>query len=143
MTRGRVVCHAFTDGTLARYFLPVSRRTSVLYYLFSHWTQGKPSLSKCAAQTFPHFNRDCLSGLRTRLQIETPDPTPGSTRQVSGQGSRAGFTIAWSYELDSELLTVQCIGSPFFVPCSAIEPQMRNWVLACYPAFSKDSGSTT
>jgi hypothetical protein len=49
----------------------------------------------------------------------------------SGQVSHGGYVISWNYDLNSHVLEIECVSSPFFVPCSMINGKIRDLVDEC------------
>jgi hypothetical protein len=49
----------------------------------------------------------------------------------SGTSSGHGFTVHWSYDAGTQILSIQCTGSPPFIPCSVINSEINNKVEAC------------
>ena len=51
---------------------------------------------------------------------------PGLKRQGnSGEASRMGVTIRWSYEPIAQTLSIQCTRAPLFLPCSTINSKVQ------------------
>jgi hypothetical protein len=49
----------------------------------------------------------------------------------SGQVSSGGYLIGWNYDVSSNVLEIECVSSPFFVPCSIINGKIRDLVDEC------------
>ena len=49
----------------------------------------------------------------------------------TGQATAHGFTISWNFDRQSQILHIQCIQSPFFVPCSAINSHINDAIEKC------------
>ncbi len=91
-------------------------------------------MAKCAPQRFPKFTSECLHALRSKVRSAGVSPDEAAGGMTSGNASRAGFEIAWTYDLASQMLTVQCVHAPFYVPCTLITAQIERWIFGCYPA---------
>jgi hypothetical protein len=39
--------------------------------------------------------------------------------------------MTWNYDPASQVLTIQCTDSPFFIPCATINSQINDLVKAC------------
>jgi len=46
----------------------------------------------------------------------------------AGTLSKAGFTIAWTYNAGDRSLTVTCLKAPFFLKCEAINAKIRDLI---------------
>jgi hypothetical protein len=49
----------------------------------------------------------------------------------AGTSSAHGFTVHWNYEAGTQILSVQCTDSPFFVRCSTINSEINDKLEAC------------
>jgi hypothetical protein len=49
----------------------------------------------------------------------------------TGQASQHGFTIAWTYREQEQTLSLQCVDSPFWAPCSTINGKINDAVEDC------------
>ena len=43
----------------------------------------------------------------------------------SGEASKKGFTLSWTYDPDQQTLEIQCLKKPFFVPCGAVNDRIK------------------
>jgi hypothetical protein len=43
----------------------------------------------------------------------------------SGEASKKGFTLSWTYDRDQRTLEIQCVKKPFFVPCGAVNDRIK------------------
>ena len=100
------------------------------------------SMGRCAPQRFPRFTSECIQALRARVQTAGVDPDTAAGGKTSGSASRAGFTIEWNYDSADQVLTVQCVAAPVYVPCSLITAQIARWISSCYPAAPADKTSS-
>ena len=98
-------------------------------------------MGKCPAQRFPKFTSECIEALRGKLQTVGVDPKEAAAGKTSGHASRAGFEIQWTYDLEKQALTIQCVASPFYAPCKVITTQIESWVRECYPPCVQQSGA--
>jgi hypothetical protein len=46
----------------------------------------------------------------------------------SGNISSDGFTVYWNYDAGTEILSIQCTDSPFFITCSMINSEIHDMV---------------
>lgn len=51
-----------------------------------------------------------------------------------GKASKDGFTVAWDYNPTAKTASVQCVSSPFFVPCSVIDNYINSHAHDCLKA---------
>lgn len=93
-------------------------------------------MAGCGAQSFARFDAGCIAALRERARGEGADDASLAGEQTTGVVSRAGFEVRWSYALETQSLTVECTSSPFFVPCSVINGQIKSWIEGCYAKAS-------
>jgi hypothetical protein len=50
----------------------------------------------------------------------------------SGEQSKSGFKLRWSYDPGKKTLEIQCLGKPFVVPCGVVNGRIN--------ALAKDCG---
>ena len=43
-----------------------------------------------------------------------------SVESESGEQSKSGFKLAWTYDPSAQTLEIQCRGKPFVVPCGVV-----------------------
>jgi hypothetical protein len=48
-----------------------------------------------------------------------------------GTQTKGGFTFAWNFNEEAGSLTIQCLNSPFGVPCILIDSKIKGLVGAC------------
>ena len=48
-----------------------------------------------------------------------------------GEASKRGFTLSWTYDPSGQTLQIQCSEKPFFVPCSAVNDQIKQMADEC------------
>ena len=77
-------------------------------------------MSQCPELVFtnvarPHFNTIVAKAQSGGI------PISGDT----GQAGKNGFTMRWSYTEHDLTLRIQCIASPFLVPCSVINGRLQ------------------
>jgi hypothetical protein len=83
-------------------------------------------MSACAMQTFNNVTQAAWQSAKQAVaakfgvQITTD----------SGSVSSDGFTVHWSYDAQTEVLSIQCVDSPFFISCSAINSEIHDMVEA-------------
>jgi hypothetical protein len=77
----------------------------------------------CQSLTFSGITEDHFSVIVARV-AEAGIDLDGH----SGQRSRAGLTIRWTFEPSREVLTIQCVGRPFFVGCTTINDRIQSLV---------------
>jgi hypothetical protein len=46
----------------------------------------------------------------------------------AGSTTYQGMDFTWSYDATAQVLTIQCIEKPMFVPCSMIESRLRSMI---------------
>jgi hypothetical protein len=80
----------------------------------------------CDAQTFSGVTKDQFSGLMQKAQAAGIGISGNS-----GTASQSGVTMTWNYDPASQVLTIQCTDSPFFIPCATINSQINDLVKAC------------
>ena len=49
----------------------------------------------------------------------------------TGTAAAYGYTVSWNYDRQLQHFQIQCIASPFFVPCSAVNSHVNETVEAC------------
>ncbi len=49
----------------------------------------------------------------------------------SGEAAKSGFTVAWDYDPGAQTLRLQCVDSPFWVPCFTINAKIQDLVQGC------------
>jgi hypothetical protein len=79
-------------------------------------------MSACALQTFSNIN-ESLWPCGVKFAAEHGF----AINDYSGQISESGFTVRWNYDPQSQLLQIQCVDSPFYVPCSLINGQIHHY----------------
>ena len=82
-------------------------------------------MSSCATQTFTGVTQSQFDGLVQKAS------TAGITISGnSGETSRLGVSISWSFDPASGALELQCLGKPLFVSCDEINSRIQSWVSA-------------
>ena len=77
----------------------------------------------CDAQTFSGVTQDQFSGLMQKAQAAGIGISGNS-----GTASQSGVTMTWNYDPASQVLTIQCTDSPFFIPCATINSKINDLV---------------
>jgi hypothetical protein len=80
----------------------------------------------CAKQTFtPATQRqfDCI--------VQKAAVSGLAISGNSGTASKNGFTVRWNFDPASQVLEIQALGEPFFVPCSKINSTIHELVDGC------------
>jgi hypothetical protein len=83
-------------------------------------------MSACASQTFDNVTPaawSCLVQKAASYGITISSPT--------GQASKDGFTLSWNYSSAAQTLSIQCLDSPWWAPCSKINGQIHDLVDGC------------
>ena len=83
-------------------------------------------MSACAMLTYNNVTQDvwqCIVSAVAQYGI----PVAAD----SGTQSAQGFTISWNYNRQAETLSVQCIDSPFWAPCSTVNAHINDAAEAC------------
>src|SRR5256885_697312 len=72
-----------------------------------------------------------------------------SVESENGEGSKSGFTLAWTYDSSARTLEIQCRDKPFVVPCAASDMTTgtsyglsNDRSTAAAPAIEPNSGRT-
>ena len=77
----------------------------------------------CDALVFEGFTRERFNLIEQKV-AEFGFRLPGD----SGQESQKGFTLRWDFDEAAGTLTLQCLASPFFMPCSMVNEKLRQAV---------------
>ncbi len=80
----------------------------------------------CDKQTFLGVTPDAFNCLIAKA---TANGMPISGN--SGQASEGGFTLAWNYNPEAQMLDIQCLESPFMAPCLMINGKIESMVREC------------
>jgi hypothetical protein len=80
-------------------------------------------MAKCDKQVFGDVTSANFADL-IRQGESLGMPITGKT----GQATRDGVTIAWTYDVASSTLTIECTDAPSFVPCSMINSKIDSAV---------------
>jgi len=78
-------------------------------------------MAACASQTFSNVSPTKWACLKTK--ISAAGYAIGSDQ---GSVSDQGYTIAWRYDAAAQTLTLQCLDSPWWVPCSAVNAKIHD-----------------
>ena len=49
-----------------------------------------------------------------------------SVESESGQESKSGFTMTWTYDADAQTLVLQCLDKPFLIPCGVVNGRINS-----------------
>lgn len=49
----------------------------------------------------------------------------------NGSASKSGFTFQWNFDAAAQVLTIQCMEKPVFIPCEGIESRLTAIVDSC------------
>jgi hypothetical protein len=77
----------------------------------------------CAKQTFTGLSPDQFTALGAKATASGLNLSGNS-----GQASKDGFTVTWSYDPAGRVLEIQCVSAPFLVPCSTINGRIHDMV---------------
>lgn len=80
----------------------------------------------CETQTFTGISQDRFDCL-TQAAQNTGVAIAGN----GGEASKDGITIRWQYDPASQVLELQCTGSPAFIPCGLINARIQAMVDGC------------
>lgn len=84
-------------------------------------------MSACATQTFDHVTPaawNCLVQKAASYGIAI-------SSAPSGQATKDGFTVSWNYNSTAQTLSIQCVDSPWWAPCSTINGKIHDLVDGC------------
>ncbi len=90
-------------------------------------------MSACARQLFEGVTAPAWQAIvravkdQTGIEITTDD----------GSASKEGFCVAWRYAPDKGELMVQCMESPWWVPCGLINSKVHDLVDSCQQQVEK------
>ena len=77
-------------------------------------------MSACPPLSFSNVDAAAWGRVKAMAAKEYGVTVSSNTDAVSA----AGFTIEWDYNTGLDLLTVQCLVSPFLVPCETINTHL-------------------
>ena len=83
-------------------------------------------MSACSKQTFDNIDAsawDCLVRKAADFGI--------AITANSGQASKDGFTVAWTYDPTARTLELQCLDSPWWATCGLINGRIHEIVDGC------------
>jgi len=49
----------------------------------------------------------------------------------SGEASKRGVTLKWSYDLSEQTLAIQCLQKPFLIPCGTVNKRIDDAAARC------------
>jgi hypothetical protein len=84
-------------------------------------------MASCDKQTFSNITPEQFTCICQQIKSKFGVTLPGD----SGQITQSGFTVEWNYDSDTQEFAVQCLDSPFFVPCSTINQSINDVVDGC------------
>jgi hypothetical protein len=83
-------------------------------------------MAECQEQGFSGITSEHFAFFLSKAeQLGIPDLVGKGN---SGEASRSGVTVKWSYDPEQKMLTVQCTKSPMLLPCSLINSKMQEAV---------------
>lgn len=86
-------------------------------------------MSACDPNLFGNIDRPAFNRLIATLAKQYPNIDPSNVADT-GQESGDGYTISWDFNEAAQTLTVQCLDSPWYAPCSAINEAIEEAVAA-------------
>lgn len=92
-------------------------------------------MSACALQTFSNITQNLLDCLEAAARSQGYNISG-----KSGSYTQDGFTVTWNYNPSNETLQIQCIDSPWYVPCSVINGRIHDlaeqYISQCSPGYT-------
>lgn len=85
-------------------------------------------MAGCGVQTFREIGPAVFACLKVK-GASAGVPIAGE----QGQATTRGVTIRWDYDASSEVLVLECLDAPFFVPCSTVKTRITELVEGCKP----------
>jgi hypothetical protein len=80
-------------------------------------------MGQCAAQVFSNISSQKWLAMQTKAAGDNINLT-GDT----GQTTEQGFTFTWHYEAATEILTIQCLGHPFWATCGEVNSKVHHLI---------------
>ena len=83
-------------------------------------------MGACASQVFSTVSTgvwNCLIQKAAGYGITISTPV--------GQATKDGFTVSWNYDNKAQSLSIQCLDSPWWAPCSTINGKIHDIVDGC------------
>jgi hypothetical protein len=84
-------------------------------------------MSACAPLVFNNVDAPKFDCVSKAVAAQVGIPISGN----AGTQSKSGYTVRWNYNPTQLSLTIQCMDSPFGVPCTMINSKISNLVSAC------------
>ena len=85
-------------------------------------------MSACDPQTFTSIDRPMFERICAELAKQHPELGDPSKVPDSGSANGSGYTIEWAYIEAAGTLMVQCIDSPWWSPCAAINAAVQEMI---------------
>ena len=85
-------------------------------------------MAGCAAQRFEGIGVGTFACLQAKGAAEGL-PIVGD----EGQLTERGITMRWNFDAASEVLVIECLEKPFFVPCATIVRTVTELIEGCKP----------
>jgi hypothetical protein len=80
-------------------------------------------MAACDTQTFVGVSSAAWECLKAKAATE------GITITADvGNYTQSGFTVAWSYDRNSQKLAMACTDRPFWAPCSTVNSKIHEFV---------------
>jgi hypothetical protein len=81
----------------------------------------------CDALVFTKVDATKFACVAKNVAAEVGVPIDGP----AGTQTKGGFTVTWNFDEAAGSLTIQCLDSPFGVPCVLINSKIKGLVGAC------------
>jgi hypothetical protein len=85
-------------------------------------------MAGCAAQRFERIGVTVFACLQAK-GAAAGVPITGDR----GQATARGVTMRWDFDAATEVLVIECLDKPFFVPCSTIASTVSELIEGCKP----------
>jgi hypothetical protein len=83
-------------------------------------------MSACAMQTFNNVTPAAWQSAKQAVAAKFGVQITTDSDSISSDG----FTVHWSFDSQTGMLSIQCTDSPFFIPCSTINSEIHDMVEA-------------
>jgi hypothetical protein len=81
-------------------------------------------MSACAMQTFNNVTQAAWQSANQAVATKFGVQITTDADNISSDG----FAVNWNYDARTEMLSIECTDSPFFIPCSAINSEIHDIV---------------
>jgi hypothetical protein len=81
-------------------------------------------MGACAKLSYNGVTQDIWEKMKAKVHAELGITIDSD----SGKQTEKGFTIAWNYNPTNHNLSLQCVDSPWYAPCSVINSKINELV---------------